>query len=416
VKLNRNPFSIGRTFQAASLALMALSSIGCGAQSHPLGSVTGSGQANASAWRAAAPGGATGGALRLITLPEAGDAFFLRALHQARTTIRLQVYLLTHDGVIAELIAARARGVEVQVILEQTPFNEPKISNPANPKAAPVPANQLAAAKLASGGVTVTWSSDAFTFTHAKALTIDDQVTFVSTANFTRSGLAMSGTGSREYMIEDRAPGDVAEFVGLFKADRAHTPYQPANPALVVSPVNARQKLMALIGSAKHDVAIQVEVAGDPALDALIATKCHEGVQVRAMLAEMGSHKGPGSGANATSARAWMQAGAQVRYQDTPHLHAKAIVVDGATLYVGSVNLTTTSMDQNRELGLLVSQADIVNGVRQTFEHDWAGARPTSKRAPLKAPKMHRHHLVGIGEEDIYDDSDDIDTLDEDPI
>ncbi|MNU06480.1 cardiolipin synthetase [compost metagenome] len=69
-----------------------------------------------------------------------------------------------------------------------------------------------------------------------------------------------------------------------------------------------------------------------------------------------------------------------MRFQGAPHLHAKAIVVDGKAMYLGSVNLTTNSMDNNRELGLLVKTPDLVTTVARTIEKDWAGAH----EAPTK--------------------------------
>jgi phosphatidylserine/phosphatidylglycerophosphate/cardiolipin synthase-like enzyme len=372
---------------------------------------------------------ATASDLRLVTLPEARDAFFLRALRGAKKVIRMQVYLLTHQGVIAELTAAKARGVDVQVMLEPQPFNQVKLPNPFQPKGPDVPANQLAAMKLALGGVQVVWTSDAFNFTHAKVLTVDDAVTYVSTANFTRSGLGVDGKGAREYVVEDRNPADVAEFVKIYQADRAHAAYTPTNPHLVVSPVNARQRILGLVAAARREITIQVEVAGDPELDALLAAKRKAGVRVRALLADVGDKKKKtpkdtkieksNSGGNADTAKTWAAAGIEVKYQDSPHLHGKAVVVDGQWMYVGSVNLTTNSMDNNRELGLVVAQPDIVGPVRATFEHDFAGARGLNGHKPLKFPRVPKLHLTPVPGFDDVDEPDDDDgeaAVDEDLI
>jgi phosphatidylserine/phosphatidylglycerophosphate/cardiolipin synthase-like enzyme len=372
---------------------------------------------------------ATASDLRLVTLPEARDAFFLRAIRGARKVVRLQVYLLTHQGVIAELVAAKKRGVDVQVMLEPQPFNQVKLPNPFKPKGPDVPANQLASMKLALGGVQVVWTSDAYNFTHAKVLTVDDAVTYVSTANFTRSGLGVDGKGAREYVIEDRHPADVAEFVKIYQADRAHAAYTPTNPHLVVSPVNARQRILGLVAAAKREITIQVEVAGDPELDSLLAAKRKSGVTVRALLADVGDKKKKapkdtklekaGGGANADTAKTWAAAGVQVKYQDSPHLHAKAVIVDGTYMYVGSVNLTTNSMDNNRELGLVVVQPDIVGAVHATFDHDFAGARAWNGHKPLKLPKVPKLHLTpvpGFDELDEPADDDGEEAVDEDLI
>ncbi len=55
----------------------------------------------------------------------------------------------------------------------------------------------------------------------------------------------------------------------------------------------------------------------------------------------------------------------------SPYVHAKLLLVDGERAYIGSVNFSAQSMDKNRELGILVSQPDIIEKLRQTFEIDF---------------------------------------------
>jgi phosphatidylserine/phosphatidylglycerophosphate/cardiolipin synthase-like enzyme len=55
-------------------------------------------------------------------------------------------------------------------------------------------------------------------------------------------------------------------------------------------------------------------------------------------------------------------------------VHGKAIVADAARLYVGSVNLTTASLDQNREFGLRLDDAALAARVAATIAGDWARA------------------------------------------
>ena len=50
--------------------------------------------------------------------------------------------------------------------------------------------------------------------------------------------------------------------------------------------------------------------------------------------------------------------------------------LNGATVYTGSINATTNSMDNNRELGLLYNQLDVAQRVTVTYEQDWAAGHP----------------------------------------
>jgi phosphatidylserine/phosphatidylglycerophosphate/cardiolipin synthase-like enzyme len=326
---------------------------------------------------------APAGELALHVMPDESDAFFLRALSGARRSIKLQVYMLTHPGVIDALAAARARGVGVQVLLEEKPFN------PGNP-ASPLPTNKAAAKKLEAAGVAVRWTDPRFRFTHAKLVTIDDGLTFISTANFTKSGLNAGGTGVREYLVEDRAPSDVAELGRMFAADWDRTPFTPSDPDLVISPTTSRRQIFDLIRAARKEVVVQVEVAGDRALDDLLAQKVREGVRVRAMLADLKALAAGGDPvyrSNLDVARAWQAAGVRVVLQDKPHLHAKAVQVDRGAFYVGSVNMTTNSMDNNREVGIVVRTPALAERLAEVLDRDHAAGGPVPTGDPAgKAP------------------------------
>lgn len=324
-------------------------------------------------------------------LPEAGDAGILQAIAGAKKEIRLVTYMLTHPGVIDGLVAAHARGVATWVILEGRPYN------PGAP-GSPLPTNKKAFAALSAAGVSVKWSNPKFKYTHAKTMVVDGMVAYVGTQNYTKSGLAYGGQGTREYLYPTRDPQLVSDLANLFGADWHDQSYTPTSPKLVASPINSRQRLFDLVRSATRSLTIQVEVAGDPALDQALAERVRAGVQVRALLADLpklgmkpkapglaGSFgaTGPGPRGNAEVAEAWRAVGVEVRFQKVPHLHAKAIVADGQRAYLGSVNLTTNSMDNNRELGALLTEPALLSPVAKAIEGDWAAAsaKPTQAEA-----------------------------------
>ena len=56
----------------------------------------------------------------------------------------------------------------------------------------------------------------------------------------------------------------------------------------------------------------------------------------------------------------------------TPYIHAKAMVVDGAQAYVGSENFTTGSLQYNRELGLITTNAPSAATIGKTIAKDFA--------------------------------------------
>lgn len=347
-----------RPFATAAALVSSLILTACG---HAVGQnalyASGTGLASLSAKHATANGRS------LYVLPGGGEELLVSGISHAKKSVRLAVYMLTEQPLVDAMIAAKGRGVDVEVMLEPHPYN------PANPNV-PLPTNHKAFNALVAAGIHCTDTSPAFTYTHAKYMSVDDATTYVSTANFTKSGL----NGNREYIVVDQVAADVAEFVRIFQADQARQDYQPVNPSGVVSPVNSRKHIFDLVASAKHDVLLADEVAGDPAFTDLIKQTCARGVKVRALLGAMKPTANDPEPLNVATARAWTAAGAQVRFQSVPVLHAKAIVVDGKAMYVGSENLTSNSLDHNREIGLLLSDAALIAPVVAATEGDWKNA------------------------------------------
>jgi phosphatidylserine/phosphatidylglycerophosphate/cardiolipin synthase-like enzyme len=58
-----------------------------------------------------------------------------------------------------------------------------------------------------------------------------------------------------------------------------------------------------------------------------------------------------------------------------PYAHAKVIMVDGQEAFAGSENLSSTSLDHDREVGVLLS-GNAVARLRALFASDWQHARP----------------------------------------
>jgi phosphatidylserine/phosphatidylglycerophosphate/cardiolipin synthase-like enzyme len=56
----------------------------------------------------------------------------------------------------------------------------------------------------------------------------------------------------------------------------------------------------------------------------------------------------------------------------TPHLRVKAISVDGERAYVGSENFSYASLSENREIGLVMTEAGGLTAIADAFSTDWA--------------------------------------------
>jgi len=83
-----------------------------------------------------------------------------------------------------------------------------------------------------------------------------------------------------------------------------------------------------------------------------------------------------GRDANAPGRNRISASGVQVRILHSPYVHAKDIVVDGREAFVGSENISTPSLDLNREVGLFVEDKSVIGRLVDTFGRDWTAVQP----------------------------------------
>ena len=299
-----------------------------------------------------AQGDTTGGPttqVRLVVEPDDKASTITDAIRNAKTSVHLEQYLLTDSSAQTALLAAKAAGKEVKVVLEKSPYPD-------------VTANNAAYTKLKAGGVDVTWTNGKFALTHSKFFVLDGTEAWITTLNFTGSGLS----GNREYGAVDDDPVDVAEAEAIFAADFAGAGTTPSGP-LVVSPTTSRTTMRALLDGATTSIDMEMEELSDDEMVQRLGNAASKGITVHVVV--------PGSGRSAdmnTSITTMQGRGVQVKGLSSPDVHAKAIVVDGAKLFVGSVNLTTASLDRNREVGVVTVNTDAIARAKSTIDKDFA--------------------------------------------
>ena len=277
------------------------------------------------------------------------------AIRAAKTSVHMTMYLLTDTTIIDALGDLKDLGKDVKVVLNQTfPPNGGD--------------NTTAFTKLKARGVSVVYAPASYTFTHAKAVVIDNAKVLIMTMNLTQT----SAKDNREYIATDSDPADVADCEKLFAADYANQTVK-VDGKLIVSPQNAspvdpRARLKALIDSAKTSLDVEVQSLSDDTLTESILLRHQAKVAVRVVLAT-GNDVTPGQQEEITKLKA---AGVPLVGVAAPYIHAKVIVVDNAKVFVGSQNFTPTGLLQNREIGLVTDAASEVTKVRDVIAKDFA--------------------------------------------
>ncbi|MCX6088595.1 MAG: phospholipase D-like domain-containing protein, partial [Caldiserica bacterium] len=108
--------------------------------------------------------------VQLFVEPESSREPLLQTIEKAKASIDLEVYIMSDDSIVSELINAKRRGVYVRVILEENPYQG-------------YGANKDVKDKLSHYGIDVRWSNRVYQYTHSKFLVIDKTTGYIMTLN-----------------------------------------------------------------------------------------------------------------------------------------------------------------------------------------------------------------------------------------
>ena len=274
-------------------------------------------------------------------------------INSATSSLDMTMYELVDTTAENDLITLENDGVDVRVILDVAEKSK----------------NQAAYTALTDAGVGVVWSSTSFTYTHQKTITVDDDESLILSGNLTSTYY----TTTRDYGVFDTDANDVSAIVGTFNADYAHTSITPSDgDDLVWSPTDSQSQLVSLVESATTSIDVEEEEFSDTALINALVTDAEDGVAVRVVVEDPSDYT--------SEITKLDNAGAEIvgyPESDALYIHAKAIVVDygesDAAVEVGSMNWTSNSLNNNRELGIILHDSAAETVVEDQFNSDFAG-------------------------------------------
>jgi Putative Ig domain/PLD-like domain len=292
--------------------------------------------------------------LTLNVLPDDGENAIYNFVNSATSSVNVTIYELNDVTLENDLVAREKAGANVRVILDQAQKSY----------------NTAAYNLLTAGGVGVVWSSTAFTYTHQKTITVNNDESYISTGNFDTTYYATS----RDFGVFDTDATDVAAIVAVFNADYAHTSITPSDgDDLVWSPTDSQSHLLALIDGAQHSLDIEQEEFDDTTLVNAIVADENRGVTVRVVVEDPSDYT---SELNEITA-----AGGKVTgYSSSTgfYIHAKTVIADYGTstakAFAGSENFSSNSLNDNRELGLITSDSGVLTGLETAFSADFTGS------------------------------------------
>ena len=265
----------------------------------------------------------------LSVLPDKGVLLDLvRDIDAAKTRIWIEIYTWTEKWTLEAILAAKRRWIDVRVILEGNVYMTPRINDPTIDI-------------LRSASIPFAYADNHnYSFTHIKTWIIDDRWC-VSTGNWTYT----SFTKNREFIYCSNDIPILHDLVEIFDADFRHVnPYLPdwLDHRIGLASENIRPWIYQRLDNAQKTIILYNQTISDESILTLLKKKSREGVAVEICQAD---RETLWSG-SADIQEFWFPALTSKK----PYLHAKVFLIDGEYVILGSANMTTNALDNNREI------------------------------------------------------------------
>jgi phosphatidylserine/phosphatidylglycerophosphate/cardiolipin synthase-like enzyme len=296
-----------------------------------------------------------------IAVLRSGEATFAELRHlveRARDSVSVEVYEFGRPDLVAALIEARSRGVAVTVV--------------ADPSESATAAT--AVALRASGIDVVDYPVRARMIDHVKLLVVDGATAVVGGINWGAGSAA-----NHDFDIEVRGPA-VDNLARVFTRDLvtcgrlAVVPPPRIDPAVLVGATLPGAEILPMvlgaIATARHTLDVAMYTLTDADVVAAMEAALAHGVTVRVLLDPSERPSDP----SAASLRAH---GVAVRlYRSSGEkLHAKAAIVDGSTVVLGSANWTVSGFEHNHELDVTIpANGAVAAAFEAQYQGDWAAS------------------------------------------
>jgi phosphatidylserine/phosphatidylglycerophosphate/cardiolipin synthase-like enzyme len=261
---------------------------------------------------------------RLVTSVGERRGVLLDVIRGARTRLTLSFFRCNDAEIFAELAAAVARGVIVEVLVTSRAKGGRKKM-------------QKLWRALEETGASVQAYTDPVVKYHPKYLVADEGPAIVASLNLTRKCFRKTC----DALVVTFDPAVVSDLRRLWRADSTRLP-MPADltERLIVGPERARRQFTALIANARHSIRLIDAKLSDPDLVSVLKARRAEGLTVEIFSAKrLGDLKS----------------------------HGKVMLVDDTTAVVGSLALAALSLDFRREVAIVVTAPSAVAEAAELF-------------------------------------------------
>ncbi|HME49682.1 phospholipase D-like domain-containing protein [Mycobacterium sp.] len=319
---------------------------------------------------------------RLIVQPDDGLEPVREFIESADTSLLMKQFTFTEEGLIQTVIDRHNSGVHVRVMLNAKRSGGDR-------------ANDETYEKLRSAGVDVQWSNPKFYVTHEKSIVADQKAALVATFNLCPKYFSLT----RDYGIITHDPQHVAQIAEVFDADWEHLDWTcPAYEGLLWSNSNSRYHMAQFIDGAKYRLDVQHPKYVDAVILDHLAAAADRGVKVHVLCGGRHGISDWDILDTFASLRTLRRFGVKVHKQKNLRVHAKLLIADEERALLGSMNIDRSAFDLRRELGITITNPDVVARLRHVFDTDWDLSHHYDPPDPIDPSQHH--------EDDFPDDKD----------
>lgn len=267
-----------------------------------------------------------------------------KELQGAQKRVYINVYMLTEKRIRNALLVAKKRWVDIKIILEKNVYNSAGINN-------------ATFDILSQAGIDIQRSSnDVYDLNHAKYILIDNRV-IISTGNLTASTFSKN----RDIFVHFSDKSIVKTIESIFLNDFTSKYIPIYHHSLVISPWDSRQKILYILKNASSSLQIYMPYMDDKEIADVIFYQLQKGVKVQII-----------SWKNDTDDNFFQKVikmGWNITFSKKT-IHAKSILIDDAYLFIGSENFSSSSLDTNKEVWVLLRGDILVKKWKHIFESD----------------------------------------------
>lgn len=319
------------------------------------------------------------------SLSQSGDDL-IHAINHAKKTIDISIYTIIDAYSLAKskndlfyqaLIAANKRGVNVTLLLNRFKMPPSHIDN--------FEKNHMKLLNVENDWCTKNafhcwWSSSAFEFSHEKYVIIDGEIGYILTGNLPWDPCNKANC-VLDYAYRTTNHTVVSFMQHLFKTDLLNSQFgtrftpSPIPERLVVAPVDSSWKMARFILKSKDQLDIIQPFLAEFHLSKTILSSLNKILKKNISVRILTSSVVPVSQWHLNSELEKLNVtypNLSIRLTKSDlFLHAKMMIRDNSTLLMGSTNWSNVSLNENRELSIIIHNKTFADSVLVEFNKLW---------------------------------------------